>query len=197
MTAIVLAAGMSTRMGALKQLLPLKGRTLIELAVEPLIGLVDRVCVVLGHRHEEVARALGDLPVECVLNPRYRDGMLTSVQAGLYAAAEAAGYLLCLGDQPGLPPEAIAAVLAAAGRTGRGIVVPTCGGRRGHPVYLARRYRQEVLGLSAGQALRAVTRGHPADTLELEVGYPEVVEDVDTPEDYAAQACRRDWTERG
>ena len=184
--AVVLAAGMSTRMGVLKQLLPLGGRTMVERAVEPLVGMAEPICVVVGHRAAEVAAALRGWPVECVYNQRFGEGMLTSVQSGICAAPGAVGYLVCLGDQPGLSRGLVEAVLRAAGEAGRGIVVPTFGGRRGHPVYFAARYRDEVLALGLERGLNVVTRGHPADTLELGVPDPQIVTDIDTPEDYAA-----------
>ena len=115
---IVLAAGMSTRMGSFKQLLPLGGRTVIEVVVEKVRSRIDRVLVVLGYRGDEIAAVLARYPVECVHNPEYRTGMLSSVKCGLRSTS-AAGYMVFLGDQPGLDPRTIDSLLAASG-SGKG-----------------------------------------------------------------------------
>ncbi|MFH1571405.1 MAG: nucleotidyltransferase family protein [Gemmatimonadota bacterium] len=188
----MLAAGLSRRMGSFKQLLPLdRERTVIEVVVERVRASVSRVIVVLGHRASEVASLLAGLDVATVLNPRYAEGMLSSVQCGVSAAGGASGYLICLADQPGIAPATVTAILAAASSTGRGIVVPTHQGRRGHPVYIAARYRSEILALGGIEGgLRLVTRGHPSDTLELPVESAAVLEDMDTPQQYQQQLSR-------
>src|SRR4051812_50099252 len=83
-TAVLLAAGASTRMGgAFKQLLPYKGRTIVEACVETILASgVDDAVVVVGHRADEVADAVSRFPVRVVRNDAYRDGMSTSVKAG-------------------------------------------------------------------------------------------------------------------
>lgn len=187
---IVLAAGMSTRMGTLKQLLPLRDKTVIEGVVEQVRGRLEQVVVVLGHRAEEVARALAGQAVECVFNPDYRHGMLKSVQCGLRAAPQAQRYLICLGDQPHIA-KAADALLEAARRSPRGILIPTSAGRRGHPILISRSYLPEILSLPPDQGLNAVTRGHPRDTLEIPVEGEEVLQDMDTPADYQRE-LRRD-----
>jgi molybdenum cofactor cytidylyltransferase len=187
---IVLAAGQSTRMGTLKQLLPLGGRTVIEAVARTVASRLEKVVVVVGYRAEEVQRALSGLAVECAFNEQYHSGMLSSVQCGLQAAPQARAYLICLGDQPSLKGEVIDRVLEAATQTGKGIAVPTYQGRRGHPVLISAAYRSEILALSAGQGLNAVTRGHPEDTCEVPMDRPQVLEDLDTPQDYQRELAR-------
>src|SRR5689334_14594664 len=99
-TAIVLAAGESRRMGTLKPLLPYGSGTVIQAVVRSLkASPVDRVLVVLGHRADEIAASLAGEGVEIVLNPDYRDGMLTSVQSGAAAApADMEWLVIALGD---------------------------------------------------------------------------------------------------
>ena len=180
-------------MGSFKQLLPLGDRTVIELVVEKVRSRLDRVFVVLGHRGDEVAAVLDSYTVECVHNPEYRSGMLSSVKCGLRAAS-AAAYLVCLGDQPGLDPRVIDAVLAASG-SGKGIIIPTYSDRRGHPILIDQTYAREILALPGNRGLNTVTRGHPGDTLELPVATGEVVEDMDTPGDYWRERAR--WSAGG
>ena len=189
-TGIVLAAGLSTRMGRPKQLLPLpSGRTVLQEVVEQVRSQLRSVIIVVGHRADEVTVSLAGLGVECVHNPEFARGMLSSVQCGVRAARAGAGYLVCLGDQPGIRPVIIQQILAAA-RGGSGIVIPCHRGRRGHPVYLSAKYADEILGINGDEGLRAVTRGHPEDTAELEVADLETLLDMDTPDDYAQYLAR-------
>ncbi len=187
---IVLAAGSARRMGALKQLLPMGRQTVIEVVVERVAPCVDKLVVVLGHRAREVAAALQDSPAECVVNREHAAGMLTSVQCGIRAAGEVAAYLVCLGDQPAVDHRVIEQVVSAAASARKGITIPTWAGRGGHPVLVARRYGPEILALSPDQGLHAVTRGHPEDTLEVPVGVSEILDDMDTPEDYQRELAR-------
>ncbi|MFC1525280.1 NTP transferase domain-containing protein [Candidatus Latescibacterota bacterium] len=193
MVGIILAAGLSTRMGRPKQLLPLGyGEAVIDVVVQAARSHLSRVIVVVGHRGAEIADHLAPHDVAVVTNPSFERGMLSSVQCGVRAAGEAAGYLICLGDQPAMDGQVVGAVVAAAVRSGKGIVIPTHRGRGGHPVYVGRRYGAEVLSLTGEEGgLRAVTRGHPDDTLELEVNSPLVLEDMDTPADYERECQRR------
>lgn len=187
---IVLAAGMSTRMGAFKQLLPLDERTVIEVVVERIVSRLEQLFVVLGHRADEVEEVLKGYPVECVYNPDYRLGMLSSVQCGIRAAGEAQAYLICLGDQPGIELGAIDAVLGGAVEAGEGIIIPSYRGKRGHPIVIRRSYRREILSLPKESGLNQVTRGYPEDTLEIPVADEQILRDMDTPADYRREIAR-------
>lgn len=183
-SAIVLAAGMSTRMGRLKQLLPLGDRLVVQRVADAACSCIDRVVVVLGHEAAAVGAALAGRPVECVVNADYAAGMLSSFRCGLEAAGEADGYLLCLGDQPGIGPQVIRALLNAAQKTDKGLLIPVHCGRRGHPVLIGARYLPEINALPPEGGLKPVTRGHPEDTAEIVLDDQAVLEDMDTPDDY-------------
>ena len=181
---IILAAGMSTRMGPLKQLLPLGGRAVIEWIAAAVGSRLNEVVVVLGHRAEEVAPVLAAHPVRWVVNADYQTGMLSSVQCGVRAVDRAADYLICLGDQPRLSKAVVEQVLQRKNQRDAGIIIPTTNGKRGHPVLISNAYRAEILALPPGVGLNAVTRGHPEDTCELPVAEPAILTDMDTPADY-------------
>ncbi|SVE05068.1 uncharacterized protein METZ01_LOCUS457922 [marine metagenome] len=182
---IVLAAGRSLRMGESKMLLPFDGkRTMVEVVARCVRPLVRRLIVVVGYRGDEVTSTLAGCSVEIVRNPDLDRGMTSSVQCGIAAMNAESAALICLGDQPFLPASVFALVLSAARRSGKGIVIPTFNGRRGHPLYLAPEYRSKVLKLANDQTLHTVTRGYIDDTLEVTVDEDSVLRDIDTPADY-------------
>lgn len=194
--AVVLAAGMSTRMGGrLKQLLPFGNdeTPLIEVVVSRLATQIARVIVVLGHRAAEIAPLLeGHEGVELAVNEDYEQGMITSVKCGIRAANEARGYLICLGDQPGLGEQTLALVLKRANNLHKGIVIPVCDGRRGHPIFITNHYRTEIIELPRELGLNAVTGAHPDQTEQIQVSDESVLIDVDTPHEYDQTRYR--WT---
>ena len=193
---VVLAAGESRRMGQLKALLPFGTYTVIEQVIQPLLhaDLAD-VMVVLGHRSADIAKVLAPWPVHVLYNPDYRQGMTTSVQVALrYITPLPDAYLLVLVDQPHLGLTPVRQVLSGFRQTGKGLVIPTYNGKRGHPIVLAARYRQDVLALGPDQGLNIVTRGHPDDTLEVPMSADDILRDMDYPAEYEAELQR--WQQR-
>ena len=192
--AILLAAGESRRMGQLKALLPWPGGTLLahQLAALSDAG-VDRIVVVLGHRfaelQAELAPVLASRPgVAWVVNPDYLQGKTTSIKAGLRALeATAPESLLLLNvDQP-----RSAGTLDYLLRQHRAadalITVPTYGGKGGHPVILDGALRDDLSRITEEtQGVRAVVQRHQAFTQRVEVDTPEVLWDLNTPEQYQA-----------
>jgi len=185
-SALLLAAGESQRMGHLKQLLPLGGSTLIEVALENLLrSRLQEVIVVLGFGAEEIRPRVEAKGVRVAVNPRYKEGMASSLRVGLDALdPRAEGILVALADQPFIPPEVIDRLIEAFQGTSKGIVVPTFQGRRGHPVIFHRRYMEELRSLSGDQGGRELLHRNPEDLLEVEVDCPGVITDIDTLEDY-------------
>ena len=184
--AIVLAAGRSRRMGAQKLLLPVGGQPAIACIVDQVLaGPVDRAFVIIGRDGERVAQALAGRPVAFVDNGDPEGEMLTSVRCGLAAMPDdTAAVLVVLGDQPGITADIVATLVRAFRANRRGIVVPTHGGRRGHPLLFAAHYRHEILSRYQGIGLRGLLQAHPEDVFEVDVAAPGVLEDMDVPEDY-------------
>jgi molybdenum cofactor cytidylyltransferase len=193
---IVLAAGESRRMGQLKALLPFGERTVIEQVLQPLLQAdLAAVVVVLGYRAADIAAVIQSLPVQLLHNPHYQHGMTTSIQVALRDITPIPdAYLVALVDQPHLGQELVQQLLATFAHTGKGLVIPTYHGKRGHPLVLAARYRQEILALGPQQGLNLVTRGHPEDTLEMPVDNDDILRDMDYQEEYAAELQR--WQQR-
>lgn len=186
--ALLLAAGESLRMGAFKQLLPVGGKSFVECCVDALLAsLVDEVVVVIGHRADEVRNALGNRPVSFVHNPDYREGMSSSVIAGMRSLdSDVGAALIALGDQPTVETEVVNAVITAYLSNGPLIVVPRFGGKNGHPVLLDMVLKDEVLAIDRELGLKQVVHGHKDETLFLDVKNDSVVKDFDYPEDYEA-----------
>lgn len=195
---LVLAAGLSRRMGTPKQMLPFGEKTVLQTVVDVLLTLnLVEVVVVMGHAFEQVRSSLAGRPVHCCVNERYREGMFSSVCCGLDAIPKTAdAMLMALGDQPHIEARVGAAVVDAYQQSDVGIVVPTWHGKRGHPALVdLKRYRSEILALSGDEGLKPVMRGHDADTLELQVEDAGILRDLDTPEDYQQELER--WRGEG
>ncbi len=191
-TAIVLAAGESRRMGVQKMLLPFDDGTVVSAVVRTaLASAAGRVLVVLGADRAAVRKALNGLDVDFAVNPRYADGMLSSAQAGFRALPrDAEAAVVMLGDQPAIPASVVDAVVRVWRTSGAGIVVPTYRGRRGHPPLVAAKYRDEVLALEPSVGLRGLLRAHPGDVVEVPVRTAAVLRDMDRPADYARERRR-------
>ncbi len=187
--AVVLAAGMSQRMGRLKPLLPFGDRPMLARVVESISAAEDisPILVVTGHAAQEIAAAVGEYNLRTVPNADYATGgMLSSVQTGARALPpDCAAFFLVLGDQPMIRPATFRALRAAWAVSDAPIVAPTYEGKRGHPVLFAARCLPEILALPADATLQTVVARHAAQRVEVPVPDPAILADVDTPEDYA------------
>jgi molybdenum cofactor cytidylyltransferase len=186
-TAVVIAAGFSQRMGRVKSILPLWGKPMLWWTVHHILQSerVDSVMVVTGHAAAEVTGALEGIPVSWVFNDIFGSGMLSSVQAGLRELPKNSGaFLLALGDQPVVSPLTIREMIDEWKRTGALIVQPTYRGKHGHPLLFSATLVPEILALPVTETLRACTSAHQDDRVEVPVLDSGVVTDIDTPADY-------------
>jgi molybdenum cofactor cytidylyltransferase len=184
--AVVPAAGRSRRAGVLKPAALVRGRPLLAHAVASLQPCCRRIVVVTGWRAEQVAALVaGGEGVATVLNPRFDEGMFTSVQAGAAAlAGDAAGFFVLPADCPFVARDAIAMIIAAfAAVGGARAVTPRHAGRGGHPVLLPAAARQAIAAASGAATLRDIVAAF--DPVRLEVPSPSVLADIDTPGDLA------------
>jgi len=184
--AVVLAAGLSSRMGAQKLLLPFGGKTVISHIVEKILASnVDEVYVVAGHQADRTSTELSGLDVSIVNNPNYESGMLSSVRCGLNNLPEKCrAVLVALGDQPSVTAELINQMLQAFEQTEKTILVPLYQGKRGHPVLFSRQYHDEIMTDYDEVGLRGLLHGHPDEVFEMPVSTASVLSDMDYPEDY-------------
>jgi molybdenum cofactor cytidylyltransferase len=193
--AVILAAGESRRMGRQKLLLPFGDATVVETVIRTALASgVDRAVAVLGADREAVRAKLETGGVDFAVNEMFADGMLSSIQTGFRALPpEAEAAVIMLGDQPFLPPSVVDTVVRGYRESLKGIVIPVFRTRRGHPVLVDLKYRDEVLALDPADGLRRLMRDHPEDIAEVEVDDANILRDLDTPEDYA-EAKRRGQT---
>jgi molybdenum cofactor cytidylyltransferase len=198
--AVVLAAGASVRMaGANKLLADLHGRTVVEHVVRTALEAgTDPVVVVTGHEASAVREALSGYPVELLENPRWAEGMGTSVAAGASALeGRVAGVLICLGDMPRVVAEDLRALMDAFASDRpdpAAAYVPEHGGRRGNPVLWSASWLPELCRLTGDQGARALLRDAGVRVVPVAAGAGVLI-DADTP--VALESLRRpDWRSR-
>ena len=191
LSAILLAAGRSKRMGKTKQLMPFGQSTVLAEAINNLlVSGVSEVILVLGFKAEEVMVTIASKPIKIVINPYYRRGMSTSVIAGLnHIDTEAQAVMLALGDQPLISGQTINRLIQEFYRHDKGIAIPVYCGRRGHPIIFAIKYKEELLKLKGDLGGRQIIKSHPDDILEVPVASESVLIDFDTNDDYQAYIC--------
>ncbi len=188
--AIILAAGLSRRMGRPKMLLPWAGKTVIETVATTLLSLeLAPLVVVTGGGRAGLEALLAPYPLKCIFNPAYENGeMVDSIQAGLQALpAEAASVLVALGDQPQMEAATVTALLEDYQRSHSLLTLPSYRMRRGHPWLIGRASWAEILALRPPLTMRDFFRAHAQEIRYVSVETPSILADLDTPEDYEAQ----------
>jgi molybdenum cofactor cytidylyltransferase len=183
--AVVLAAGLSRRMGQAKLLMPVGGRAIVRYVVESVLaGGVDLVWVVTGPDVEPIEAALAGLEVQIAVNPAPEEGQASSLRAGIAALpASVDAVLIALGDQPSLAPSIIPALLAARRTSPKLIVAPRYRDGQGNPVLFKREIFPELLRLTGDQGARPIIQKEPARVEWVELDLP-MPPDVDTLDDY-------------
>jgi molybdenum cofactor cytidylyltransferase len=186
--AVVLSAGESSRMGRPKALLPIQGQKFIERIIR-VIGQsrVGRTIVVLGHHADQLRGQIEHLPVEVVINPDYRSGQLSSLQAAIRHISNddrCDGMLVHLVDHPFIDVALVDALIESFFETKKMIVVPRYKGKRGHPVIFSRQLFDDLLNAPLEQGAKAVVNAHRQETLEIEWQDEGITLDIDTPELY-------------
>ena len=183
---IILAAGASTRMKKQKMLLPFKGSSIIETAISNVIPVLNKnIIVVLGANRDEISKKISNLQIKIVENQNYPDGMLSSVICGLNALpVKTKAFLVYLGDQPQITSDVTFKVINAYKDSGKGIIIPVFNKKRGHPVLIDHKYKSEIHKLDPEKGLRQLMKKFSNDIFEIECGRPEILRDIDTPQDY-------------
>lgn len=196
--AILPAAGASRRMGRPKLLLPFQGGPLVAGVVEALRGGgVDEIVLVTAPGDEPLRDWARQAGVTVTVNPDPERGMLSTLQEGIAAlggSAELAqrGVMLLVSpaDLPNLQASTVTLLLKGMAESGAPLAVPVYHGKRGHPLVIAQALISEIDTLDPEIGLKQLRDRHEEDLLEIEVEDAGVIQDVDTPEDYAMLRAR-------
>lgn len=182
--AIILAAGLSRRMGERnKLLLPIGDVPMIRHVVETYLTAIDgEVCVVTGFEAVRIETALSGLPVRLVHNHQFEKGQPFSVQAGLIGASETEHLLIGLGDQPQLTSDDLRTLIRAhlAANTAK-ISIPHQGKIRGNPIIVPADMRTRLLTDKANPGCGKFTRANPDLAQYIPLLQPGFFNDIDTP----------------
>ncbi|MBI1792924.1 MAG: nucleotidyltransferase family protein [Chloroflexi bacterium] len=185
-SAIILAAGESKRMGQPKMLMPWGKSTVIQTVISVFQAAgVDDVLVVTGGARKQVEALIGR-SVQTIFNEKFAQGeMLSSVQAGLAAKKhEASAALICLGDQPQVQVRTVQRILQEYKENRTPIIVPSYQMHRGHPWLVAREMWDEMLKMRPPETPREFLARHAKIIRYIEFDSPAILQDIDTPEDY-------------
>ena len=189
-SAIILAAGESRRMGVQnKLLLQIDSEVLIRKFVKSVSNsLVDAVLVVVGFEAEKIKAVLHDQAVKFVENPSYEEGMTTSIQSGVKASSnESTGLMICLADMPFAETSDLNLLIQAfndyRSTESSLIIVPVFQGKRGNPVLFSEVFRDKIL-THKGEGCREIVRQFPHYVKEISMENDNLLRDIDTPEDY-------------
>jgi molybdenum cofactor cytidylyltransferase len=186
-SAIILAAGLSSRMGSPKMLLEWHDSTVVETVLKTVVeSAFNDVVLVYGAWQNEILDISGKFPIRAVFNPDYSNGsMLVSLQTGLrYIDKKQDGFMIILGDQPMLSKNVIEKVTQDYQTSGKKVVIPSYNMRRGHPWLIDNSLIKDVLGLEEPRTLRDFLKNHDTDIYYSIVDDPGILADLDTPEDY-------------
>jgi CTP:molybdopterin cytidylyltransferase MocA len=191
-SAILLAAGSSRRMGQLKQLLPLGDKPIIRYCLDSLIAAgIEDLVVVLGPRGNEILDTVKDIPVKIVFNKNPKSEMAESVRIGFRTIAESSsGVLVSLSDHPLVKADTLKKLVHCHLETPDRIVIPLYKGQRGHPSLFPKIIIEEVF---AGFNLRDIIHKDPNRIRFLDVEDEGVILDMDTREDYKKILDKVKW----
>ena len=192
--AVLLAAGLSSRMGARNKLLiDIEGEPLVRRMARTYLAAGADVHVVVGHEAAAVRAALADLPLSFVENPRFGEGQQTSVRAGLDGLPEGHhAVLVALADQAALTPADIRGLLRAFAEGDRDrILIPFHNGQRGDPVLFPADIIAEIRAGGHNAACRKFIDANPLLTRHYEAASDHFIIDIDTPDDLRSFTDRR------
>ncbi len=184
--AVVLAAGMSRRMGTPKQLMQIHGKTILEHTLHNVrASAVGEIVLVLGYAAEDVLKAVPVDGLKVVRNQDYEQGMGTSLRSGLAAVdGEASAALIVLADQPFIKPDTINQLITCHQQAKPQIIIPVHNGFRGNPVLLDRSVFPELQNLSGDVGCRTIFGSHTENIRKLAVNDIGILLDIDNQEEY-------------
>jgi molybdenum cofactor cytidylyltransferase len=183
---VILAAGGSRRMGQPKQLLPFRDRTLLRHAVETAVASMCRpILVVIGAHAELVSLELQSLPVLIAYNPEWATGIGSSLRVAIQtlgAIDGIEGVVITLSDQPLVSADAVKKIVEAHYQTGKDIVASEYADTHGVPLFVGKRFFDEISALAGMEGAKCVIDRHLEEMTTVPL--VEAASDIDTPNDY-------------
>jgi len=190
-SAILLAAGESKRMGEQDKLfLKYKGNWIINHVMQNLwASKKSELIIVMNNNDNDLLNGQRTDEIQVVINPDFRRGMTTSIQAGVGAAsADTSGYMICLADQPLMQKEDYNEIIERfellVKHDTKSIVLPFYNGERGNPVIFSSVYRDDIMGHQDMEGCKAIVQNNQKHVYRIEMINDHILKDVDTPEDY-------------
>jgi molybdenum cofactor cytidylyltransferase len=186
---IILAAGMSTRFGRLKQIQAIDGKPLLEWAIDACLGSnLERIFLVLGFRRQEILRVLASKirhpRLDVIFNTHYRNGQSTSLHAGINAVKDSfPSAMFVLGDQPLIDAPTLDFLLERFWSSRKSICAPFFNNKRGNPVIFSNEYYTEIAGIEGDVGARRIIEDNPGQVLSVPLRRLSFFYDVDTQED--------------
>jgi len=193
---IILAAGMSARFGSLKPLFKVGNGTILSMVINAAVKSdLDRIVLVLGYRSDEIIASIGhhlhDPRLRTVINPRYRDGMSSSIQRGLAEIMdEFPSVMIIMGDHPLVDSATINTLLDQFRASDKDICVPAHKGTRGLPVCFGKRFFADIMKITGDIGAKEIIQKIPEHVLTVEIDNPDCFLDVDDISDMAALLSR-------
>lgn len=184
-SAIILAAGLSSRMGdAQKLVLPYQGKPLLSHMLTSLDEslLVSKVIAVTGHEAEAVRAVCSNYNIETVHNEQFCDGLASSIRVGVQACEDNAdGILICHGDMPLISKDHIQALCTAFLRHSDKIIMPSFRGRQGNPLLWPKRYFSRLKSLKGDRGAKAILQENLDAIIRVDFDDEAILFDVDDP----------------
>jgi len=183
-SAIVLAAGKSSRMGIdNKLLLEFNGKAMVSHVIDQLVlSNVHQIIVVLGNEAEQVRKSITQ-NVEFIDNADYNYGLSTSLIAGINALPpDCEGVMICLGDMPYITADNYNMLIENYQEDK--IIAPTMDGKVGNPIIFSNSYFEKLLKLSGDKGAKKIMKEYPEHVIEVDVGSTAIFNDIDTPDAY-------------
>ncbi|MDA8137200.1 MAG: NTP transferase domain-containing protein [Desulfobacteraceae bacterium] len=186
LSAIILAAGFSGRMGRFKPLLPLGPTTIVERVVMLYRSAgIEDICVVTGHKAEALDTVLQSLGVRCIVNPAYAKGMFSSLRTGLSALPnDCRGFFVHPVDIAFVRRSTIIALMTSFHDHGQSVIHPAFDGLRGHPPLVPAALAPAIFQWPGPDGLRGFWAGHKVSSIEILVADQSILVDLDTEEEY-------------
>lgn len=184
--AILLAAGLSSRMGQIKALLPWKGKTLVQYQIEQMKQAeIDEIIVVLGFQAERLQNNISSFEVKAVLNENYVQGKSSSILKGISSLqGDPHGIFISAVDQP-VPSDVLKKMMKRLEETEAAAVIPTYENKRGHPILFNGSLKDDLLLIKEEtMGLRSVIQKFQQQIIYLDVNDPSVLFNFNRPEEY-------------